>query len=314
MFYQIWDGITELLPKLSDDPNDSESLRVYLLLPLYHEFHNPKRYVQLQSKFARAVLRLKPMPTKVLDSWWRSQSVEYFERLVDIFKGVVSHIINFVLRSPMQQGPVVVSHEPNLVLALRMMLALFRLNRRQRRAGQRVPCVRFHLAGLDELVNMQHDYLMWLMDRSQHKFYLCDYPFLFDARTKTLLLQTDQSIQMNSAMHQNVTVAHLFAGMAIEPFIMIRVRREFIVEDTLREIQQFAIGDLKRPLRVMFDGEEAEDAGGVRKEFFLLLLRDLLDPKYGMFTEYEETRAIWFAEMTFEDNIMFMLIGVSIHR
>lgn len=56
-------------------------------------------------------------------------------------------------------------------------------------------------------------------------------------------------------------------------------------------------------------GEEAEDAGGVRKEFFMLVLREVLDPKYGMFKTYEETRAIWFSEISFEDEQMYFLIG-----
>ena len=34
----------------------------------------------------------------------------------------------------------------------------------------------------------------------------------------------------------------------------------------------------KLPMRVQYVGEEAEDAGGVSKEFFLLLMPDLLDP------------------------------------
>lgn len=48
-------------------------------------------------------------------------------------------------------------------------------------------------------------------------------------------------------------------------------------------------------MQVIFVGEEAVDAGGVRKEFFLLIMRELLDPKYGMFRYYEESRLIWFA-------------------
>lgn len=61
-----------------------------------------------------------------------------------------------------------------------------------------------------------------------------------------------------------------------------------------------------------FCGEEAEDAGGVTKEFFLLLIRQILDPKYGMFREYEETRAIWFAESSFEDTEVYFLIGLYV--
>ena len=57
-------------------------------------------------------------------------------------------------------------------------------------------------------------------------------------------------------------------------------------------------------------GEEAVDAGGVRKEFFMLLLRELMDPKFGMFKHYEESRAIWFNPHTFEDDCMFYMVGV----
>ena len=62
--------------------------------------------------------------------------------------------------------------------------------------------------------------------------------------------------------------------------------------------------------KVRFDGEEGDDAGGVRKEFFLLLLKEILDPKYGMFKEYEETQTIWFHPNCFEDIDMFFMIGV----
>lgn len=47
--------------------------------------------------------------------------------------------------------------------------------------------------------------------------------------------------------------------------------------------------------QVIFVGEEAVDAGGVRKEFFLLIMKELMDPKYGMFRYYEESRLIWFS-------------------
>lgn len=49
-------------------------------------------------------------------------------------------------------------------------------------------------------------------------------------------------------------------------------------------------------LQVIFVGEDAVDAGGVRKEFFLLIMRELLDPKYGMFRYYEDSRLIWFSD------------------
>lgn len=58
-----------------------------------------------------------------------------------------------------------------------------------------------------------------------------------------------------------------------------------------------------------FIGEEAEDAGGVKKEFFLLLLKEIFDPVYGMFKQSEETNTLWFSNYPFEDDVMFYLIG-----
>lgn len=52
--------------------------------------------------------------------------------------------------------------------------------------------------------------------------------------------------------------------------------------------------DLFKPLRVHFIGEEGIDAGGVKKEFFQLLVTELLCPDYGLLvcTQYRGNGAI----------------------
>lgn len=137
---------------------------------------------------------------------------------------------------------------------------------------------------------------------------------MFDAKAKTLLLQTDQAIQMHRAVmqaQQNLIFAALFSRepQDLSEFVVFNVTRENIVNDTIREICSCNVKDLKKPLKVKFFGEEAEDAGGVRKEFFLLLMKEILDQKYGMFQEYEESRLIWFASLSFEDPEMYKLVG-----
>ena len=99
-------------------------------------------------------------------------------------------------------------------------------------------------------------------------------------------------------------------GVPANIYILLNVTRENIVEDTIRELTQYSSADLKKPLKVKFAGEEAEDAGGVRKEFFMLLLKDVLDAKYGMFKYYEDSRAIWFAEDSFETEEVYKLVGI----
>lgn len=83
----------DLLNKLSSSPPDVETLRIYLILPLYHEFNNPKQHLKLHKPFATALLRLQQPANRIIGGWWASTSHDYFERLVNIFKSVVCFII-----------------------------------------------------------------------------------------------------------------------------------------------------------------------------------------------------------------------------
>lgn len=51
------------------------------------------------------------------------------------------------------------------------------------------------------------------------------------------------------------------------------------------------------------------DEGGVKKEFFLLLIREVLDLKYGMFVHKCESHLLWFNPDSFEIPEMYKLIG-----
>ena len=75
---------------------------------------------------------------------------------------------------------------------------------------------------------------------------------------------------------------------------IVRVRRNHLVEDALDEIARQFRRDLFKPLRVHFIGEEGIDAGGVKKEFFQLLVAELLSPDYGMLVYQPESHTYWF--------------------
>lgn len=314
IFYSITDS---LIPSLATSPPDIESLRVYLTLPLYHGFANPVHYNVIHKPFCKAVLGLKAEALKIMSSWWSKAPSYYFERLVRTHKSVVLHIIKQHERRENISCNVI---DKNILEFLRLLNKLNHTNEDE----IRVSYATFHLPELIDYVDIKADYFNWLTDKvnsSNSRMYFCDYPFLFDAQTKTILLETDQAIQMQSAMNEAATRA--ITQMLFNPypansmdarhhnqFVMLNVSRENIVQDTLLELYHYDSSDLKKPLRVKFHGEEAEDAGGVKKEFFMLLLKEILDPKYGMFMEYEETRTIWFSQDSFEDEVMYSLIGL----
>ena len=67
--------------------------------------------------------------------------------------------------------------------------------------------------------------------------------------------------------------------------------------------------NFKKELKIKFIGEAGVDEGGVKKEYFQLMIRQIFDTSYGMFNYNDETNVFWFNADTFEPNIKFELIG-----
>ena len=72
----------------------------------------------------------------------------------------------------------------------------------------------------------------------------------------------------------------------MHPFLVMSIDREKILESALNQIMAASDNDLTKPLRVIFINEEAIDEGGVRKEFFQLLVAQLFSLEYGKFIIY----------------------------
>ena len=111
------------------------------------------------------------------------------------------------------------------------------------------------------------------------------------------LPEFDQIIFLSNLVHAN------------NIFFNLNIRRDHIIEDTLDEVSKFS-AKLHNPLKVKFIDEEAEDEGGVRKEFFMLVTRKLFNANYGMFKYNEKSRLFWFNLNSFEEKIKFELIGI----
>jgi ubiquitin-protein ligase E3 A len=78
------------------------------------------------------------------------------------------------------------------------------------------------------------------------------------------------------------------------PALAIKVRRDNLIQDSVEavlilkyplltayQLSRYDPDDLKKELRLKFVGEEAVDEGGVKKEWFQLIIRQIFDPKYG---------------------------------
>lgn len=172
----------------------------------------------------------------------------------------------------------------------------------------------FYNEPLSEAVEMDKDFANYKNDvvNTSKKFSFMEYPFLLTAATKSLGLYYDNRIRMYS--ERRVSVFHaVIGGASLVPFLRLKVRRTHLIEDALVELEMIAMEralDLKKQLVVEFEGEQGVDEGGVSKEFFQLIVEEIFNADYGMFTCQSETRTVWFNPTSFETEAQFTLIGI----
>ncbi|XP_065602337.1 probable E3 ubiquitin-protein ligase HERC4 isoform X1 [Cyrtonyx montezumae] len=310
-----------LIPKLSSSLPDVEALRLYLTLPECPLMSDANNFTTLAIPFGTAILKLEKAPLKVLENWWSVLEPPLFLKIVELYKDVVVHLLKlYKIGIPPSERRIFTNF---LHTAFRVLEILHRVNER----GQVIQYDRFYIHEIQDLIDIRNDYVNWvqqqvfgmdvnhgLTELTDMPVTICTYPFVFDAQAKTTLLQTDAVMQMQMAVdqahRQNLSSLFLPVFESVNPCLILMVRRDNIVGDAVEVLRKTKNVDYKKPLKVIFVGEEAVDVGGVRKEFFLLIMRELLDPKYGMFRYYEESRLIWFSDKTFEDSDLFHLIGV----
>uniref|UniRef100_A0A2K6K0E2 HECT and RLD domain containing E3 ubiquitin protein ligase 4 n=1 Tax=Rhinopithecus bieti TaxID=61621 RepID=A0A2K6K0E2_RHIBE len=303
-----------LIPKLTSSLPDVEALRFYLTLPECPLMSDSNNFTTIAIPFGTALVNLEKAPLKVLENWWSVLEPPLFLKIVELFKEVVVHLLKlYKIGIPPSERRIFNSF---LHTALKVLEILHRVNEK---TGQIIQYDKFYIHEVQELIDIRNDYINWVQQQAYGMLAdipvtICTYPFVFDAQAKTTLLQTDAVLQMQMAIdqahRQNVSSLFLPVIESVNPCLILVVRRENIVGDAMEVLRKTKNIDYKKPLKVIFVGEDAVDAGGVRKEFFLLIMRELLDPKYGMFRYYEDSRLIWFSDKTFEDSDLFHLIGV----
>lgn len=170
----------------------------------------------------------------------------------------------------------------------------------------------------DEDFNIEEDYSR-SKQHDRFTFSFCDHPFVYDPASKSKILQLDSQLQMIHHF-EDAMLRSYFSGPAMGascPFNVLRIRRDHLIQDAIAQVSRRS-EDLKKPLKVQFVGEEGVDEGGVQKEFFQLVVREIFDPKYGMFSCNEETGLYWFSAaldgMQMEYELIGTVLGLAIYN
>ncbi|CEP23399.1 HUL4 [Cyberlindnera jadinii] len=141
------------------------------------------------------------------------------------------------------------------------------------------------------------------------QFTFCQFPFLLSLGAKISILEYESKKSMER-MAEEAFIHALDNRVPTSVNVVFHIRRSHITDDSLRCIKQHQ-NELKKALKIEFVGEPGVDAGGLKKEWFQLLIRDLFKQDNGMFLFNSESRLCWFAPEPSEKNDeLFFLVGV----
>ena len=179
---------------------------------------------------------------------------------------------------------------------------------RAHRHGQLLPTNAFYNTLLD-YSDLIADFEAW--ESRKGRFSFCQYPMFLSIWAKIRIMEHDARRQMEIKARE-AFFNSIMSRKAINQYLVLKVRRDCLVEDSLRSVSE-VVGtgqeEIKKGLRIEFLGEEGLDSGGLRKEWFLLLVREVFDPEHGLFVYDDDSHYCYFNPNTFETSDQFFLVG-----
>ncbi|CAI5774725.1 probable E3 ubiquitin-protein ligase HECTD2 [Podarcis lilfordi] len=172
-----------------------------------------------------------------------------------------------------------------------------------------VPYMDFYNSTLDH-IDLMEEYHNWQCYGNSQRFSFCQYPFIISIAAKKVIIQKDSEQQMINIARQSLVdkVSRRQRPDMNMLFLNVKVRRMHLVSDSLDELTRKR-ADLKKKLKVTFVGEAGLDMGGLTKEWFLLLIRQIFHPDYGMFTYHKDSHCHWFSSLNCDNYSEFRLVG-----
>lgn len=286
--------LSRLFGLLSNLPNAFQCVCMIPLLPLVFIVH---------------------VPSHQLVGLWRSESFP-----LHAMTALVDQVNSFMSARVRHVGSMTdLASDWKFVSASKVLALIFTAN--GHRLNGRLLTHAFYNLALDSLGPnaFLHEFLRWEKQNSEPvtpdgivPFSICQYPFCISLGAKLHILESDSRRQMELEA-KSAVFSTLFKGTPTLPVIQLRIRRSHLVHDSLREISAH-IGQLKKSLRIKFEGEDGIDSGGLRKEWLMLLTNQLFHPDFAMFESDEDSKLCWpsGASALLDLKKEFFLVGITI--
>ena len=149
----------------------------------------------------------------------------------------------------------------------------------------------FYNESVNKNLNIKEEckiYFKMLKKKENDEFSILKYHWLFDPAAKSDILRIFNFGKQRYELFNSISDIMNDLNMINigNLYLMMEIRRDNMIEEALNFISNPEL-NFKKQLRIKFYGEQGVDEGGVKKEFFMLLIRQLFDTSYGMFTYNE---------------------------
>ncbi|XP_044538347.1 probable E3 ubiquitin-protein ligase HERC6 [Gracilinanus agilis] len=306
-----------LLKALPLDSPHKDALSIFLLLPECPIMQSPRNWESLVVPFAKAFCKMSDRSSRVLEECWASLEESSFKSLIKMVKRSICSQMAFWTERAQDHC--------NIKTLLRMLKRLHVVNEK---AKCKVPESEFYIIELYNWLNFLEDLRRFFFFKmhpeslveADSPVIFTHFPFVFDFPSKIKILDVNSAANWEAEKY--VTFIHHLINKTNEsitpPKLCLKVRRSHLVEDALQQLCQAVDKDLNKQLLVEFIGEigPLEDFGGVRKEFFYYMFKEMIQPEYGMFVYSETTSLMWFPTnptLKKKDYFLFgILCGLSI--
>ncbi|XP_043845992.1 probable E3 ubiquitin-protein ligase HECTD2 isoform X1 [Dromiciops gliroides] len=298
-------GIINSLLREWKGPRSKDDLRAYFILLQNPQFNNTSTYV-IYAHLLRQIATLVEADHHFLVHWFKKLSQKRFKQLVDRLLQFIS--LRLFPAKPEEFPPMTKCSW--WIPSAAKVLAL--LNSANDLAHlPLIPYTDFYNSTLDH-IDLMEEYHTWqCFGNPRSRFSFCQYPFVISIAAKKIIIQRDSEQQMISIARQSLVdkVSRRQRPDMNMLFLNMKVRRTHLVSDSLDELTRKR-GDLKKKLKVTFVGEAGLDMGGLTKEWFLLLIRQIFHPDYGMFAYHKDSHCHWFSSFKCDNYSEFRLVGI----
>ncbi|XP_072851401.2 putative E3 ubiquitin-protein ligase HECTD2 isoform X2 [Pogona vitticeps] len=296
-------GIINVLLQEWKGPRTKDDLRAYFVLLQNPLFSNTSTYV-IYAHLLRQIAALTEGDHHFLVHWLKKMSQKRFKQMIDRMLQFIS--LRLFPAKP-EELPLIEKCTWWIPSATKV-LSLFNASN-SLAIPPIVPYMDFYNSTLDH-IDLMEEYQNWQSYGNSNKFSFCQYPFIISIAAKKIIIQRDSEQQMINIARQSLVdkVSRRQRPDMNMLFLNVKVRRMHLVSDSLDELTRKR-ADLKKKLKVTFVGEAGLDMGGLTKEWFLLLIRQIFHPDYGMFTYHKDSHCHWFSSLSCDNYSEFRLVG-----